>query len=190
TVWGQEFHEQAAPKDLKDVKSVSAGHGIFLALKRDGTVVAWENAANFTSTDAAMDIASIAASSGKGYVLKRDGQVLGRHHGGNVPGRPQDLPRIVKIASGPGSGCLMLARSGQVFQWGGHMLGGPIPKARQIRAGGGLYAIQKAGREWMIWGADPRGIELNREVVKMGPLKDLAFSSGVHTHRGYFIGIR
>jgi hypothetical protein len=125
-VWGtyNGFGITNVPASATTVIALAAGDGHCLALKSDGTVVAWgQNNASQTNVPATLtNVVSIAAGSSHSLALKRDGTVA---LWGRLPpvGRPATVPldatNIVGLAMGPGAQHgLFLRADGTVLDWG------------------------------------------------------------------------
>lgn len=200
--------------------AISAGYYFSLALKSDGTMLAWGNNSRGQLGDSAIkadkptpvavngasDIVAIAAGSEHSLALKADGTMLAwgldleGALGDNAPLLDQTLPvpvanavGIVSIAAGT-SHSLALTSSGNVLAWGsdfGGQLGDNVAKvnkstpvlvngASQIMAiAGGLFhslALTSSGT-MLAWGSDtygelgdgtqvnPQGLPVNVENV-------------------------
>ena len=88
------------------------------------------------------------------------------------------------VAAPPqGYGSLFLTDEGKVY--GRHIEEVPdnLPPVRQIRMGDKLGAVQLMDGTWRIFGRESAK-QLNAEVQKLGPLKDLSLGPQ------YFIGIK
>jgi hypothetical protein len=116
--WGQDADDQSTvPADLKGVTAVAAGGNHSLALKGDGTVVAW-GATAAPPTGLSGVIAIAASTYSHNLALKSDGTVVGWN--GNAHGEttiPAGLSGVTAIAAG----CyhsLALKSDGTVVAWG------------------------------------------------------------------------
>ena len=114
------------PDGLSDVTAIAAGTAQSLALRRDGSVVAWGCAgtANFGQCDVPAGlggVTAIAAGTGFNLALKGDGTVVAWGCGGIVDfgqcNVPAGLVDVVAIAAG-GRHALALRRDGTVVAWG------------------------------------------------------------------------
>jgi trimeric autotransporter adhesin len=110
-----------AGQALSNVIAIAAdpwtGQSFSLALKRDGTVVAWgDNSFGQTSTPAGLsNVTAIAAGAFQGLAIKTDGTIANWGQG-NPP--PNWLTNVVAIAAGGESGQnLALRRDGTVAEW-------------------------------------------------------------------------
>ena len=116
--WGCNEEGQATvPADLSDVSAIAAGWRYTVALKSDGTVVAWGNA-GMTVPVGLSRVTAIAAGSGHTGALQSDGNVVA--WGDNKSGQaavPSNLHGVVAIAAG-GSHTVALKSDGTVASWG------------------------------------------------------------------------
>ncbi|MBE7500177.1 MAG: choice-of-anchor D domain-containing protein [Verrucomicrobiales bacterium] len=107
------------PGELSRVKGIAAGSAHTVALRQNGTVVAWgENVAGRTSVPAGLSgVTAIAAGREHTVALKQDGTVVawGAGPGG---GLPAGLSGVTAIAAGH-SHNVALKRDGTVVAWGG-----------------------------------------------------------------------
>ncbi len=110
--------------------AVAAGDGFSIALKRDGTVVAWGmNEIGQTSVPMGLSkVVAVAAGKRHGLALRSTGQVIQWGASGFPP--PQNLSNVVAIAAGGDhfGRNLALTRDGQLIAWGGESsIGGATP---------------------------------------------------------------
>ncbi len=101
---------------IAPLAAIAAGENYSLALKTDGTVAAWGNAANVPS--GLNNVKAVAAGYIHCLALKSDGTVVG--WGDNSFGEtnpPTDLSNAVAISSGWGY-CLALKSDGSLVDWG------------------------------------------------------------------------
>ena len=126
--WGSNFEGQAhIPPGLSDVTAISAGNVHSLALKGDGTVVAWgcvtkDNAA-CTVPAGLSGVTAISAGANHNLALKNDGTVVA--WGNNTSGQtnvPAELSGVTAIAGG-GWHSLALKGDGTVGAWGNNGFG-------------------------------------------------------------------
>ncbi len=110
----------APPAELTDVVTIATSNGTNLALKRDGTVVAWgDNDQGQATVPAGLtDVIAIAAGDFHSLALKRDGTVVA--WGSNAYGQlnvPAGLCDVTAIVAGRFHS-LALKRDGSVVSWG------------------------------------------------------------------------
>lgn len=115
------------PAGLDDVVAISSGYSHSLALKRNGTVVAWElyaggNSRGQINVPAGLTgVVSVTARGQGSMALKSDGTVV---TWGNAPAPPAGLNGVVAVTSGthPYQGpnhYLALKSNGSLVHWGG-----------------------------------------------------------------------
>lgn len=117
--WGYDGSNQnATPIEATNAVAISAGAMHNVALRRDGTVIAW-GAAGLTNVPGGLsDVLSVAAGGNHSMALKRDGTVV--VWGNNSYGEqniPAGLSNVTAIAAG-GNHCVALRNNGSVVAWG------------------------------------------------------------------------
>ena len=126
--WGSNLQSQSnVPPGLSDVTAISAGRVHGLALKGDGTVVAWGCATEEYATCAVpaglSGVVAISAGGVHNLALKNDGTVVA--WGNNSSGQtnvPAELSGVIAIAGG-GWHSLALKGDGTVVAWGNNSYG-------------------------------------------------------------------
>ena len=124
----------AEPDNLTNVVAVAAGSSHFLALKHDGTVVAWgDNSAGQTNVPSNLSgVVAIAAGPYHSLALRNDGTVIAWGYNAqgqtNVPGTLSD---VVALAAGA-TESLVLRSNGTIAVWGSflpsqHQVGISVP---------------------------------------------------------------
>ena len=115
--WGYGFYgELAVPGGLDSVVGIAAGWAHDLALKQDGTVIAWGSPA--TVPDGLAGVVAIAAGFDHDLAIKQDGTVVA--WGNNDYGQcdvPTNLTGVIAIAGG-GHHSLAVRHDGTVVAWG------------------------------------------------------------------------
>ena len=118
------------PAGLSNVIAISAGGDHDLALKNDGTVVAWgQNGFGQSTVPAGLEgVIAVASGGDHSVVLKADGTVVA--WGWNIEGQtnvPAGLSNVVAIAAS-GLRSVALKSDGTVVAWGWNLLGeGTVP---------------------------------------------------------------
>lgn len=142
--------EMPVPQDLAGVRSIAVGRSFALALKQDGTLVAWgSNSGGQLDVPSALDVPDQSVSAPRTYptspgeverprrfvaiaagwehsvALRNDGTVLA--WGSNSRGQldvPEALTGVVQVAAGA-KHCIALLSDGTVATWG-RTVGGPV----------------------------------------------------------------
>jgi hypothetical protein len=170
------------PPGLTSVRAIAAGEMHDLALRSDGTVVAWgDNSYNQLSVPA--DLTNVVAIAGAEYhslALKADGTVVSWGYNVWFTGNwvPADLTNVVAIDAN-GYHNLALKSDGTVVAWGGD---GALPSIAPpglsnvvaISAGGGHNLALKADGTVVQWG-DTSG---QFDIVPDGLTNVVAISGG------------
>lgn len=158
----------SVPTGLSGVVSVSSGNGFTLALKNDGTVVAWGDDSTGQVTGAAglANITAISAGSGTGQgfglALQSNGTVVA--WGDNSTGQtniPAGLIDVTSISAGYGFG-LALQSNGTVVAWGDNSSGqtnvpAGLTGVVAIAAGNNFSMALKSDGSVIAWGDDSSG---------------------------------
>lgn len=122
--WGADTYGQTnLAMALTNVVALAAGANHNLALRRDGTVLAWGSTALTNVPPTLTDAIAIAGGGGHNLALTRKGTVVA--WGNNSAGQtnvPPDLTNAVAIAAG-GSHSLALGADGRIRAWGQNSLG-------------------------------------------------------------------
>jgi alpha-tubulin suppressor-like RCC1 family protein len=147
-----------------DVVAVSAGTAHTLALRHDGTVLAWgENTVGQTSVPANLTgVTAVAAGGQHSLALKGDGTVVA--WGGNDDGQgtpPAGLANVTAIAAGSRHS-LALTADGSVIGWGDNSRGATsVPagmgKVKAIAAGDGFSLALGEDGTVVAWGGNGAG---------------------------------
>jgi alpha-tubulin suppressor-like RCC1 family protein len=123
--WGDNSSGQTnTPAAATNVIAIAAGFSHSLALKADGTVIAWGQAGRTNVPSGLSNVVAIAAGVGQSLALKNDGTIAAW----GVPSTtattnvPPGLSNIVAIACGDDHN-LVLKSDGTVFSWGANYSG-------------------------------------------------------------------
>lgn len=174
---GDPYGVKTVPAGLRGVKAIAAGENHNLALKRDGTVVAWGwNDAGQTDVPTGLDNAiGIATGGVHSLALRRNGTVVG--WGDNTYEQldiPAGLSGVTAIAAANvlGAHSLALKYDGTVVAWGSHSMNEWCPILDVPPGLSGVAAI--AAGQW-------HNLALKRDgtVVSWGCAPPLAGLSGV-----------
>lgn len=116
--WGYDFNGQSTPpSDLNDVIAVAAGQAHNLALRANGTVVAWGDP-NFASVPLGLSNVIAIATAFHSVALKSDGSVtVWNSPQPEINSIPPAATNITAIGTSPGA-IVALRRDGTVIAWG------------------------------------------------------------------------
>lgn len=123
--WGvNNFGQATVPSSATNVVAVAAGWSHSLALRDDGTVVAWGSNGGPGQTNVPAGLSNVVGIAGGGshsLAVKSDGTVIGWGLGGG-PGGQSNVPAFVSnavaVAAG-GNFSVAINKSGGVLGWGG-----------------------------------------------------------------------
>ena len=119
-VWGSNtFEITNVPSSATNVVAIAAGYGFSLALKTDGTVVAW-GVGGATNVPAGLNnVEAIASGDGQCLALKSDGTLVawGAPRTTATTNVPAGLSNILAIACGDDHN-LVLRGDGTIYAWG------------------------------------------------------------------------
>ncbi len=154
--WGDNTYGKTnVPPSATNVIAVAAGDSHSLALKGDGTVIAWGQT-GLTNVPAGLsNVVAVAAGVGQSLALKNDGTLVawGVPRSPSYTNIPPGLSNIVAIACGDEHN-LVLKADGTVFAWGANYSGqtnvpAGLSNVVAIAAGNtGNLAIKKDGTTW------------------------------------------
>jgi alpha-tubulin suppressor-like RCC1 family protein len=153
--WGNNVFGQALPPPgLSNVVAIAGGSGFSLALKGDGTVVAWGAGPGTNVPISLSNIVAIAAGSTYGLAVRSDGivQAWGSSTGTNVP---TTLSNVVLVAGAVNHG-LALRSEGMVVDWGTDRKTLPplgLSKVVSIADGIGFSVVARADGTVVSWGS-------------------------------------
>ncbi|MGC3959099.1 MAG: hypothetical protein QM813_14490 [Verrucomicrobiota bacterium] len=154
--WGGDFQLTNAPAAATNVIAVAAGNSVSLALKADGTLLAW-GYTGVTNVPAGLsNVVAIAAGDGQCLALKNDGTLAAwgaPTYTTTTTNIPTGLSNLVAIACGDHHN-LVLRADGKVFAWGANYSGQTnipvnLSNVVAIAAGNtGNLAIRANGTAW------------------------------------------
>lgn len=168
-VWGTGLVTNL-PSALSNAVAIAAGKAHALALKADGTVVAWgevrrgdADSGQVTVPAGLKDVVAIAAGENHNLALKRDGAVVG--WGLDVSGQatvPAEATNVIAIAAGS-EHSLALRADGSVVAWGTSVYGlNTVPAAAvnvtAISAGNSHSLALRADGVPVAWGTPYTGV--------------------------------
>ena len=171
------------PTDLHDIVGLSAGGGHSLAVRANGSVVAWGgNYSGQCAVPAGLsNVVAVAAGDTHSLVLKADGTVAawGDNHLGQCD-VPPNLTNVVSIGAGAGHNLALLA-SGTITAWGDNAFGqcsvpADLPPALAIAAGASHSMALRTDGTVATWGlqmALPEGLS-NVVAIAAGKLHSAA----------------
>jgi alpha-tubulin suppressor-like RCC1 family protein len=157
--WGYNGSNQnATPIEATNAVAISAGAMHNVALRRDGTVIAW-GAAGLTNVPGGLsDVLSVAAGGNHSMALKGDGTVVvwGNNSNGEL-NIPAGLSNVVAIAAG-GNHCVALKNNGTVVAWGANTSLQSTPPTNLVNviaiAAGSNHCIALTGNGRLVaWGS-------------------------------------
>ncbi|MFF2887867.1 RCC1 domain-containing protein [Paenibacillus sp. NPDC057967] len=170
----------AATKEIVSVSVSSNQHA--LAVKKDGTVIAWgnNNYGEATVPSGLRNVTAVAAGYEYSLALSQDGKVTG--WGNNRLGFievPEGLEDVVAIAAGVPN--LAMKKDGTVVAWGykAKMMPTQTAKATAIASGGSYAAILHEDVTVTIW--DEFGHSARIDTLKNEKAKPGSISFGVHS---------
>jgi hypothetical protein len=152
--WGDNSSGKTnVPPSATNVMAVAAGYFNSLALKSDGTVIAWGSQTNVPA--GLSNVVAIAAGVGQNLALKNDGTLVawGTPRASSYTNIPPGLSNIVAIACGDEHN-LVLKADGTVFAWGENYSGqtntpAGLSNVVAIAAGNSSnLAIRRDGTAW------------------------------------------
>jgi alpha-tubulin suppressor-like RCC1 family protein len=161
--WGYNGGGQTnVPAGLSNLVLVAAGTSHALALKRDGTVVAWgkyEYGQNPVQQPAGLtNVVGVAAGNSFSLALKNNGTVVAwSDYGASATNLPAGLTNVVAIAAGYNQ-AMALRADGSVVTWGN-----PVPQPEglgpvvQIASGGSHFLAVRAEGSVVAWGDNSYG---------------------------------
>jgi Regulator of Chromosome Condensation (RCC1) repeat protein len=154
--WGDDTYGQTnVPPSATNVMAIAAGYSYSLALKSDGTVIAWGQA-GYTNVPAGLsNVVAIAAGIGQSLALKSDGTLVawGIPRSSSYTNIPPGLSNVVAIACGDEHN-LALKADGTMVAWGANYSGqtnipANLSNVVAIVAGNtGNLAIKSDGTTW------------------------------------------
>lgn len=154
--WGNNTYGQTnVPSSATNVVAIAAGYSHSLALKSDGTIIAWGQSGRTNVPIGLSNVVAIAAGDGQSLVLKKDGTLVawGVPFTSATTNIPAGLSNVVAIACGDDHN-LVLKADGTIFSWGANYSGQtyvPIGLSNVvvIVAGNtGNLVIRKDGTTW------------------------------------------
>jgi alpha-tubulin suppressor-like RCC1 family protein len=173
------------PPGLNGVIAVSAGTSHAVALRADGTVVAWGDDSN-GATGVPSGLKNVTAISAGNYfnlALKRNGSIVGWGHNFNGQASPPNLDDAIGIATA-NSASLALRSNGTVVGWGNNFYGvTSIPvgltNVSAIAAGQGHVLALKHDGTVVGWGANYTPIQGLTNVISIdaGHVNSMALRS-------------
>jgi alpha-tubulin suppressor-like RCC1 family protein len=177
--WPESYYGQYyVPENLSDVIDISAGNNHTLALKSDGTVIAWEGYGNEISVPEDLsDVVDISAGWYHSLALKSDGTVIvwGESNPFGELNVPSGLSDVVQVLGGQHTSTV-LKSDGTVVNWGKNddvpiWLSDVI--SIQGESGSGQTLALKANGELASWGPNTWGqLNVGTELGYIGYVQD------------------
>ena len=199
--WGRDDYGQAdIPGGLTNVTGIAAGFSHSLALRGDGTVIAWGAGASNTGVlphygqsfvpDGLTNVTGIAAGFDHNLALRADGTVAAWGAGTTNTGAdpnygqalvPEGLSNVVAVAAGAYHS-LALMSDGTVVAWGDNDFGqtnvpGGLTNVAAVAAGGNHSLALKSDGTMVAWGDDSAG-----QTDIPGGLTNVAAVAGGYGH--------
>ena len=163
--WGFDWYDQTrVPSGLNGVKAIAAGENCSVALKGDGTIVAW--GARIQDAPAGLtNVIAVDAGNAHFLALKSDGTVVAWGDNSNFQTDvPAGLTGVVAIAAGA-STSVALKSNGTVVEWGFHLPGNGVPSGltnvTAIAKGTAHTVALKSDGTVVAWGATTNNGEAN-----------------------------
>jgi alpha-tubulin suppressor-like RCC1 family protein len=164
--WGSGDYVTTAPKDLTNAIALAAGGGQILAVRRNGSLAAWDASGSGSwLTDipsAASNTVAVATGSSHCLALQSNGTVLGWGHpwySGSEKNPPADLSNAVAISAGGGHS-MALKADGHVVAWGNAIQNTVPPGLDNVVAiaDGGFHSLALLGDGRVVaWGLNDSG---------------------------------
>jgi len=154
--WGNDTYGQTnVPAAATNVTAIAAGYSCSLALKSDGTVIAWGQGGQTNVPPGLSNVVAIAAGIGQSLALKSDGTLVawGMPRSPSYTNIPPGLSNVVAIACGDEHN-LALKADGTMVAWGEDYSGqtnipADLSNVVAIVAGNtGNLAIKSDGTTW------------------------------------------
>lgn len=162
--WGDDFIRTNAPTGLPDIKAIAAGYQHALALRSNGTVIAWgDNSLGQTNVSAnATSIVAIAAGEYHSLAVRSNGTVAawGLNNNGQTT-VPASATSVVAVAAGSFHS-VALKSNGTVVAWGNGFQGQTnvpvgLNGVRAISAGDVHTLALKSNGTVVAWGDNASG---------------------------------
>jgi hypothetical protein len=181
--FGGNYHQQSdVPLNLTNIVAISAGVRHSLALRADGTLVAWgNNEYDQTAAPARDDLVAIAAGGYHNLALTAEGSVIA--WGADWDGQarvPSDLMNVVAIGAGDRHS-LAVRADGTVAVWGSNSEGqGNVPPGLTniVAVTGGAFHSLALRSDGIVvaWGA--RGVNFGQTNIPSGLSNVIAITAG------------
>jgi alpha-tubulin suppressor-like RCC1 family protein len=180
--WSGVYEELDAPADLTGVSAVACGKGLSVALKFDGTVVAWGNSHAAEGIAVPAGLSGVKAISARDFnvmALKQDGTVVAW---GDMTNGMNDIPAglsgVSAVAAGGGF-AMALKTDGTVVAWGSNnyqqtQIPANLSGVVAIAAGGGHSVALKSDGTVVTWGLNNYG----QRTVPQGLVDVKAIAAG------------
>ena len=186
--WGANDSGQAdVPASAANVVAVAAGASNSLALRADGTVLAWGSISSVPGN--ITNATAIAAGAAHNLVLLANGTVLA--WGSNTYGQvnvPPSASNVVAIAAGDYH-ALALRSDGRIVAWGRGTTGQPLfTNIIAIAAGGSLGMVLRNDGDCFIWSTGLKSARTFRSVNDKVAISAGAWQQVALTAAGLAVG--